>query len=191
MWTLKTKWGEIVFDSPESIVKKVSKFSKITWWILIILWLVWTFLPYFMTLTTLGFVAYLMIFAWISIFSFTYLSNKTDWLGYLKWFVLLFSWILIVVEPELWIKVLAIIFIFYFFIDWFINLLLASAAWFKNWSWIWFINAILLFLLWAIFIYDWGNDLGILIWIFVWISLFFDWVSLLVTWKIFNKFLKN
>lgn len=191
MWTLKTKWGEIIFDSPETIVEKVSKFSKITWWILIILWLVWIFLPSFMTIATLGFVAYLMIFAWISIFSFTYLSNKKDWLGYLKWFVLLFSWIFIVIKPELWIQVLWIIFIFYFFIDWFINLLLASAAWFKNWAWIWFINAILLFWLGVIFIYSWGGDLELLIWIFVWISLFFDWISLLMTWKFFNKFLKN
>jgi len=191
MWTLKTKWNQIIFDSPETILENVSKFSKITWWLLVILWLIWTFLPYFMTIAILGFVAYLMIFAWITIFSFTYISNKKDWLGYLKWFILFFSWIFIVIKPDLWIQVLWIIFIFYFFIDWFINLLLALAAWFKNWAWIWFVNSILLFWLGIIFIYNWGNNLEILIWIFVWISLFFDWISLFITGKIFNKFLKN
>ncbi len=192
MWSLKTKnnW-ELVFDTEENIVKKVSKFSKITGWFLIILWIIWLVVPYLTTIATLGFVSYLLIFAWISIFYFTYLSNKKDWLWYLKWFVLFISWILLIVNINLGLQVLAIIFIMYFFIDWFINLLLAIIWWFKNGSWIWFVNAILLFLLAAIFISSWWNKdlLGVLIWIFVWISLFFDGISLLITWRIFNKFI--
>ncbi len=192
MWTLKTKNGEIMMEQEAIVLEKISKYSKITWWILIILWLVGIILPYFMALSTLVFVAYLMIFAWLVIEYFTFITNKEDWLGYLKWFVLFLAWIFIVVKPDLWIKVLWIVFIIYFFIDGFISLMLSIAGRFKNGSWMWFINYVALFILAVIFIYSWNNVqlLTELIWIFVWISLFFDGVSLLITGRLFKKLLK-
>ncbi len=192
MWTLKTKNWEIMMEWEGIIFEKISKYSKITGWILIILWLVWIILPYFMALSTLVFVAYLMILAWFIIEYFTFVANKEDWLGYLKWFVLLLAWIFIVLKPELGIKILWIVFIFYFVIDGFISLLLAFAGRFKNGSWIWFINYLALFILAWIFIYSWDNVqlLAALIGLFVGISLFFDWVSLLITGRLFKKLIK-
>ena len=192
MWTLKTKNWELMMEQEGIILEKVSKYWKITWWILIILWLIGIILPYFMALSTLVFVAYLMILAWLVIEYFTFITNKEDWLGYLKWFVLLLAWIFIVLKPDLWIKVLWIVFIIYFFIDGFISLLLAFAGRFKNGSWMWFINYVALFILAVIFISSWNNVqlLAVLIWIFVWISLFFDGVSLLITGRLFKKILK-
>ena len=97
---------------------------------------------------------------------------------------------MLIVDFNLGIKVLWIIFIFYFFIDWFINLVLSSMTGFKNGGWIWFVNAILLFWLAILFIIWWEQDLSLFIGIFVWISLFFDGISLIITGKVLNNFLK-
>ncbi len=191
MWTIKNKESEIILNSEWGILEEILKLSKISWIILIVLWILWIILPYLMTLTTLIFIAYIMLLAGLSMFFFTYLSNKKDWIWYLKWFILFLTGIFIVLKPGFGIQALGVIFIFYFFVDWFINLMLALSAGLKNGSWIWLINSLLLFWLWIIFIISWNTDLVLLIGIFVGISLFFDWISLLITWKLLGKILKN
>jgi len=190
---LNTKnWNilDLEINGENDIVKNISKSSKIMWWILIVLWVIGIVLPPFITIATIVFISYLMILAGLIILYFTFITNKKAYFGYFKWIVLIFAWALLVINQKLWVEVLGIIFIFYFFVDWFINLILANLSWLKNWWWVWLLNSILLFALAIIFIISWWNDLAILIGIFIWISLFFDGLSLLISWKIINKLFK-
>jgi len=73
----------------EHLFEKFSKYSKIAGVIFIILGLVGIFEPVYMTVATVTFVAWIMMFAGFMAAYFTYITDKGDYLGWLKSFVLI------------------------------------------------------------------------------------------------------
>ncbi len=76
------------YPKGEEIFEKFGKYAKISGVIFIILGLIGIIYPIYMTLATEVFVTYLMIFAGVMAGYFTYITDKSDWLGWLKSFIL-------------------------------------------------------------------------------------------------------
>ena len=124
----------------EDLFDKFSKYSKITGVIFVILGLIGIFEPAFMTLATVTFVAWLMMFAGLMAGYFTYISNKSDIFGWLKSFVLIGIAALMIFYPMTGVGTVGLLLAIYFFMDSFAGFSLAlSMRPAKGW-WMWLIN---------------------------------------------------
>lgn len=163
----------------ESLLESFSKYSKVAGILFIILGLVGIIFPVFMTFATVVFVAWLMILSGFMAGYFTYKSDKSDFLGWLKSFILVGVGILMIVYPMTGVGTVGLLLAIYFFIDSFAGFSLAlSMRPQKGWIW-WLINAILSLVIGVVFIIGWPFTSLYLIGLFVGISLFFDGVTLL------------
>jgi len=174
----------------EDLFEKFSKYSKITGVIFVILGLIGILEPAFMTLATVTFVAWLMMFAGFMAGYFTYISDKRDTLGWLKSFVLIGIALFMIFYPMSGVGTVGMLLAIYFFMDAFAGISLAlSMRPAQGWIW-WMINAIFSLLIGVLFIVGWPFTSLYLIGLLVGFSLFFDGISLLVTGSIFNKMTK-
>ena len=126
----------------KNIVDNFKKYAKISGIIFILLGLSGILFPAIMSLSTLFFVSYLMIFAGFFSGWLTWKSNKEDWAGWLKSFVLLMVGFLMVYDPVSGIATLGLLLSIYFFMDAFASFGLAfSTKPDKVWL-VWLFNAI-------------------------------------------------
>jgi len=171
----------------ENLFDKFSKYSKITGIIFIILGIIGIIYPVFMTLVTVTFVAWLMIFGGFMAGYFTYLSDKSNSLGWLKSIILIGIGLLIIFYPLTGIGTVGLLLAIYFFMDSFAGFSLAlSMRPAKGWIW-WMVNAFFSMLIGILFIVGWPLTSSYLIGLLVGFSLFFDGFSLLITGSIFKK----
>jgi uncharacterized membrane protein HdeD (DUF308 family) len=174
----------------EDLFEKFSKYSKITGVIFMILGIIGIIYPVFMTLATVTFVAWLMIFGGFMAGYFTYLSDKRDYLGWLKSFILIGIGLLMIFYPMTGIGTVGLLLAIYFFMDSFagfsIAMIMRPAS---GWVW-WLINAIFSLLIGVLFIVGWPFTSTYLIGLLVGFSLFFDGLALIVTGSIFKKMTK-
>ena len=171
----------------ETLFDKFSKYSKITGFIFIILGLVGIIYPVFMTLATVSFVAWLMVLGGIMAGYFTFLSDKNDYLGWLKSFILTGIGLFILYHPLSAIGTVGLLLAIYFFMDFFAGFSLAlSMRPEKGWL-LWMINAIFSLIIGIFFIVGWPFTSEYLIGLVVGFSLFFDGIALLVTGVIFKN----
>jgi len=171
----------------ESLFDKFSKYSKIAGVIFILLGVIGIIYPVFMTLATVTFVAWLMMFGGFMAGYFTYISDKSDFLGWLKSFVLIGIGALMIFYPMTGVGTVGLLLSIYFFMDAFASFSLAMNMRPTNgWIW-WFINAILSLLIGVLFIVGWPFTSTYLIGLLVGFSLFFDGFALLITGSIFKK----
>lgn len=171
----------------ESLFDNFSKYSKIAGVIFIILGIVGVVYPIFMTLATVSFIAWLMIFSGIFAGYFTYKTDKSDYLGWLKSFVLVGVGALMIFYPMTGVGAVGLLFAIYFFMDAFANFSLAMTMRpADGWIW-WLINSILSLLIGVFFIVGWPFTSVYLIGLLVGFSLFFDGLALLITGSIFKK----
>ncbi len=174
----------------ENLFDKFSKYSKITGVIFMILGMVGIIYPVFMTLATVTFVAWLMIFGGFMAGYFTYLSDKSDYLGWLKSFILISIGLLMIFYPMTGIGTVGLLLAIYFFMDSFAGFSIAMTMRpAKGWGW-WLINAIFSLLIGILFIVGWPFTSTYLIGLLVGFSLFFDGFALIVTGSIFKKMTK-
>jgi uncharacterized membrane protein HdeD (DUF308 family) len=174
----------------ENLFDTFSKYSKIAGVIFIILGLVGIIYPVFMTLATVTFVAWLMMFAGFMSGYFTYISDKSDYLGWLKSFILIGISLLMIFYPMTGIGTVGLLLAIYFFMDSFASFSLAfSMKPASGWIW-WLINAIFSMLIGILFIVGWPFTSTYLIGLLVGFSLFFDGFALLITGSIFKKMTK-
>lgn len=174
----------------ENLFDKFSKYSKISGFIFIILGLIGILYPVFMTHVTVSFVAWLMLSGGVIAGYFTYLSDKSDYLGWLKSFILIFIGFFILYYPISAIGTVGLLIAIYFFMDSFANLSLAlSMRPVNGWIW-WLINAFFSFFIGIFFIVGWPFSSEYLIGLVIGFSLFFDGIALLVTGSIFKKMSK-
>ena len=174
----------------EDLFDKFSKYSKIAGIIFIILGLVGIFEPVFMTMATVTFVAWLMMFAGFMAGYFTYISDKSDYLGWLKSFILIAISLFMIFYPMSGVGTVGLLLAIYFFMDSFASFSLAfSMRPASGWVW-WLINAIFSMLIGVLFVIGWPFTSLYLIGLLVGFSLFFDGIALLVTGSIFGKMTK-
>jgi len=163
----------------KNLVDNFKKYAKISGILFIILGIAGIFFPYFMSFTTLAFVSYLMLFAGISGAWLTMASNKKDWAGWLKSFLLIVVSLLMLFYPMQGIAALGLLLAIYFFTDAFAGFGLAfSLKPQKIWL-MWLLNAITSLVLGVIFLIGWPFSSLFIVGLLVGISLLFDGIALL------------
>lgn len=176
MWINST----LKMNIDKDILDTFKKYAKIGGFLFIILGAIGIFFPTFMTLGTLIFVSYLMLFAGVSSAILTWMSNRGDWAGWLKSLLLIVVALYMIFYPMSGVATLGLLFSFYFFMDAFGGFGLAFSAEGKKHKWVWIFNAVTSFILAVIFLIDWPFTSLWLIGFFVGISLFFDGIALIV-----------
>jgi len=164
----------------KNLVDNFKKHAKISGSIFVLVGAIGIIFPAFMSVTTVMLVAYLMMFAGISAGLLTYKSNKEDWAGWLKSFILVLASFVLLYYPLQGAAALGLVFAIYFFTDAFAGFGLAfSLKPQKIWL-VWLFNAITSLVLGVLFIIGWPKSSLFLIGLLVGISLLFDGVSLLL-----------
>lgn len=178
MW----KWNDqlnLEMNINKNLVDNFKKYSKISGITFIILGSVGIIFPTFMSLTTLAFVSYLMLFAGLFAGWLTWTSNKEDWAGWLKSFLLILVAMFMLFYPMQGVATLGLLFAIYFFTDAFAGFGLAfSMKPQKNWI-LWLLNAITSLALGVIFVVGWPFSSLFMVGLLVGISLLFDGIALL------------
>ena len=170
-----------VFKENKEMLQKFSKYSKAYGVIFMLLGLVGIFFPEIMSLTTVLFLGWILLFSGILAAIHTWQTVKTDWLGWLKATVLFVSGILILFNPLPGVLALGIIFAAYFFVDAVANTIYAFKIKPDSTWWIALLNGVLSLAIGIFFVEAIGNPLKTiwLVGLLVGISLFFDGVMLL------------
>jgi len=178
MWQWN-KQANIEIDINKNLVENFKKYSKISGVLFIILGSIGIIFPSLMSLTTLVLVSYLMLFGGISAGWLTWKSNKKDWAGWLKSFLLVLVAAFMIFEPMQGVAALGLLFAVYFFTDAFAGFGLAFSMK-PNSNWIlWLLNAIISLVLGVIFMTGWPFNSLYLVGLMVGISLLFDGIALL------------
>ena len=176
MWINST----IQLNLDKDVLDTFKKYAKIGGFLFIVLGTIGILFPTFMTLGTLVFVTYLMLFAGVSSATLTWMSNRKDWAGWLKSLLLIGVALYMLFYPMSGVATLGLLFSFYFFMDAFGSFGLGFSAQDTKHKWIWIFNALTSFALAIIFIIGWPLTSIWLIGFFVGVSLFFDGVALIV-----------
>ncbi len=191
MWTHSEKWQGKLPQGGKELLERFSKYSKITGVILIILGLIGIIFPLVLSMVTVAFASYLMVFAGLVSGYFTWIANKEDWLGWLKSLVLLLMGLFILFYPISGIAAIGLMLVFYFFMDAFAGFGLAmSMRGHSGWL-IWLFNSFLSLVLGIVFIKGWPFSSTYLVGLFIGISLFFDGLALLAGGSIWKKLEKK
>jgi len=176
MWNHKN----ILIGVDDALFDKLKKYSKIGGILFLVLGLMGIIFPSFMTFSAVVFVSYLMLFAGISSGWMTWMSNKEDWAGWLKSFLLVGVSLLMLFYPMQGVATLGLLFSIYFFMDAFAGFGLAFSAQGNRHRWFWIFNALMSLLLAIVFMVGWPFSSVWLIGFFVGVSLFFDGIALLI-----------
>lgn len=143
-----------------------------------------------MTMATVTFFAWLMMFAGFMAGYFTYISDKSDYLGWLKSFILIAIALFMIFYPMSGVGTVGLLLAIYFFMDSFASFSLAfTMRPASGWVW-WLINTIFSMLIGVLFVIGWPLTSLYLIGLLVGFSLFFDGIVLLIAGSIFKKMTK-
>jgi len=178
-----------IFINNKNITQQFAKNSRYYGVIFIILGLLGVIFPQIMSLTSVIFIGWLLLFSAIITAIHTWQINKKDWLGWLKVIMFSFVSILIISNPIKGIIALSVIFIIYFIVDSILNFTLAFSIKPNNGWFIVLLNAILSLALGIYFLLALANPIKTiwLVGLLVGISLFFDGIMLLTLSKITTK----
>ena len=190
MW----KWNEelnLEMNINKNLVDSFKKYSKIGGVLFILLGLIGIAFPIVMSLTTLAFVSYLMIIAGFFSGWLTWQSNKEDWAGWLKSFILVLTGLFMIIYPTIGVATLGMLFAIYFFMDAFAGFGLAFSLRPQKIWWLWLFNAITSLILAVLFIVGWPLSSMFLVGLLVGISLFFDGIALLTGGIMIDKMEKE
>jgi uncharacterized membrane protein HdeD (DUF308 family) len=190
MWKYNSELN-LEMNINKNIIDNVKKYSKISGILFIILGLVGIIFPMFMSLTTVAFVSYLMLFAGLFAGWFTWTTDKKDWTGWLKSFILILVSLYMILYPLQGVAAVGLLFAIYFFVDAFSSFGIAfSLKGQKHWI-LWLFNAITSLIIAVIFTVGWPFSSLYLIGILVGISLLFDGIALLSGSMLLNKVEKS
>jgi uncharacterized membrane protein HdeD (DUF308 family) len=187
MWTHSLRWQDNLSDDQKSLLKKFSKYSKITGIVFIVLGAIGIVFPFIISMVTVAFVSYLMVVAGLASGYFTWITNKEDWLGWLKSLVLFLMGIFILIYPIHGVAAIGLMLVIYFFMDAFAGFGLAMSMRGNSGWWVWLLNASLSLLLGVVFMAGWPFSSTYLVGLFIGISLFFDGIAMLAGGSIWKK----
>lgn len=170
-----------------NLIKKFESHIKVAGILFIILGVIGALFPVFTSFATVVFVAWLMLFAGFMAGYFTYMTDRTDWAGWLKSFILIGVASYMLFSPLGGIATLGLLLSIYFFMDAFSGFMVASAQ-YPNKGWgLWSVNGLLSFAMAVLFIIGWPLTSAYLIGILVGFSLFLDGLALLMGIKFFKQ----
>lgn len=175
----------------KGLMDKLQKYAKVGGVVFIILGMIGILFPTFMTISTVFFVSYLMLFAGIIGAALTWMSNPNDWSGWLKSFALVIVALYMIFYPAQGAGTLGLLLSIYYFMDAFASLGIAFASQEKKAKLVWFFNALMSFGLAIIFIANWPFSSLWLVGFFLGISLFLDGIALLSGGLILSKIEKE
>jgi len=182
-----------MWKSPKEMVLlgKYKKQARLAGILFMILGLIGALYPVFASFATVIFVSWLMLFAGILAGYFTFVTDKSDFGGWLKSIILIGVAIYMLVSPLGGIATLGLLFSIYFFMDAFSGFMLASSL-YPNKGWgLWTINAVLSLVMAVIFVVNWPFSSMYLIGLLVGFSLFFDGIALLMAGNALEELSKN
>ncbi len=169
---------QIWLDMDPETKEKVAKNAKIAGVVLMLIGLAGMIFPGIMSLAVVFFVAWMMLFGGFMTGYFTWMSDRGDWLGWLKTFVLVVTALLLIFKPIPGAAAIGLLLAIYFLFDGFGNMVLAfTMKPAKGW-WMWLLNGLLSLILAVIFLVGWPFSSLLLVGLFVGISLFFDGIVL-------------
>ncbi len=170
---------------------KFGKYARTAGIIFMILGFIGAVFPVFTSFATVVFVSWLMLIAGLFAGYFTYMTDRSDWAGWLKSIILIGVAIYMLFSPLGGIATLGLLFSIYFFMDAFSGFMMASSLYpSKGWG-LWSINALLSFVMAIIFVIGWPFTSMYLIGLLVGFSLFFDGLALLMGSKFFKDMTRN
>ena len=176
-------WSYSILLADKETAKRLKKYSTVTGVIFILLGLIGIAYPYFLSVTAVLFFAYLMLLTGLFAAWITYISNKSDMLGWLKSTILIVISLILIFKPDIGIATIDLLFALYFIFDAFANLSIGlSLKPLQGWGW-WIFNAIISLTLGFVFLSGWPKDSAILVGLFIGISLLFDGIALLFASK--------
>ncbi len=175
-------WNYSMLPSDLDILPKYSKYAIITGIVFAVLGLVGIIYPFYASVFATAFVAWLMIFGGIMAGYLTFITDKRDWLGWLKTLILIGVGVYMLVRPLIGIEALGLLLAMYFLIDAFAGFALGSMMRPAKGWWLWSLNGFFSLVLAIIFLVSWTSFAAEawLIGIFVGISLLFDGITLIV-----------
>ena len=174
----------------EDLFEKFDKYRKIAGVIFILLGTVGIIYPVFMTLATVTFISWLMLFGGLTAGYFTWISDKTDSIGWLKSVILIGAAVFMLLYPKESASAVGLLLAVYFFLDGFASFSIAFSMKQSSGSILWFLNAIFSVLIALLLFVNWPVGSMYLVGLLVGFSLFFDGVALLVGGSIFKNMLK-
>ncbi len=177
-------WG---YPFDESILKQLSKHAKIAGAVMMLLGLAGVIFPQVMSVVVMAFVAWLMLLAGTTAAYFTWASDRSNWKGWLKSFILILMGGLLLFYPLPGVAAIGMFMAVYFLMDSFSSFTLAMEMRPRQgWGW-WLINALLSLGLGILFIWGWPFSSMWMVGLFVGISLFFDGMTLFFMGRLFHK----
>ena len=182
-----------MWKSPKEMVLlgKYKKQARLAGILFMILGFIGALYPVFASFATVIFVSWLMLFAGILAGYFTFVTDKSDFGGWLKSIILIGVAIYMLVSPLGGIATLGLLFSIYFFMDAFSGFMLASSL-YPNKGWgLWTINAVLSLVMAVIFVVNWPFSSMYLIGLLVGFSLFFDGIALLMSGNALEELSKD
>jgi len=175
----------------KNLVDNFKKYATISGTLFIIIGIIGIIFPTIMSLTTLLFLSYLMLFAGLASGWMTWMSNKEDWAGWLKSFVLVLMALFMLFYPLEGIAALGLLFAIYFFMDAFSSFGLAFSLKPQKVWWIWLVNALTSLVLGSILVVSWPFSSPFIVGVLVGISLIFDGSALLAGGKFLERVEKS
>jgi uncharacterized membrane protein HdeD (DUF308 family) len=155
--------------------------------ILMVIGFIGAMFPVAASITTVMFVAWLLLLSGFLVGYFTYKTDARDWRGWLKSLIFLGVAVYMLLSPLGGIATLGLLFAIYFFMDAFSGFTLAASFYpHKGWG-IWTLNAVLSLVMATIFVAGWPHTSIVLIGLLVGFSLFFDGLALVMGAKIFTN----
>lgn len=177
-------WG---YPFETDLLKTLSKHAKIAGVIMMLLGLAGIVFPQVMSVVVMAFVAWLMLLAGTTAAYFTWKSDRDNWLGWLKSFILVVMGLLMLLYPLPGVAAIGLFFAIYFFMDSFSSLSLAMTMRPNKGWWIWLFNSLLSLGLGFLFLWGWPFSAMWMVGLFVGISLFFDGLTLFFMGRLFHK----
>ena len=166
------------YPDEEDLIRRFSKHATTAGIIFIALGLLGMLFPAFLSLATVYLIGWLFVFAGVLIGYFTYITDRSEWLGWLKTFILVLTGLLLVIHPLPGIAAIGLLLAIYLFMDAFGSGAIAfSMKPAKGW-WLWLVNGAFSLILAIIFIVGWPFSSVWLVGLFIGISLFFDGILL-------------
>ncbi len=162
------------------LLGKYKKQAKTAGIIFIVLGLIGAIFPVVTSFAVVVFISWLMLVAGLFAGYFTFITDKSDWSGWLKSIILIGVAIYMLTSPLGGIATLGLLFSIYFFMDAFSGFMLSSSLYpQKGWG-LWAVNAVLSLVMAIIFVVDWPFSSMYLIGLLVGFSLFFDGIALFI-----------
>ncbi len=173
------------------LLTKFGKNAKIAGVVFMIIGAIGAIYPVFMSLATVAFVAWLMLFGGIIGGYFTYATDPKDIGGWMKSFILVIIALYILFKPMAGIATVGLLFSIYFFMDSFGNFSLATSNYPRKGWWLWLLNAVMSLIIAVIFVWQWPFSSLYLIGLLVGFSLFFDGLVLFLGGKTLKDMAEN